>query len=57
MERPLIHSNVEKGIETIYNSWDPLTILEENGRLGSSPLLIRLKVGLDVFSSSKLLKL
>jgi hypothetical protein len=35
-----LHSVVD-GVETSYNSWDQLTILGENGRLGTKPLIIR----------------
>ncbi|KAJ1512194.1 hypothetical protein HMI56_004383 [Coelomomyces lativittatus] len=37
-----LHSIVN-GVETNYNSWDPLTVLGENGRLGTNPLIIQSK--------------
>jgi predicted Ser/Thr protein kinase len=37
-----LHS-FNNGVETIYNSWDPLTVLGENGRLGTNPLIIKSK--------------
>jgi energy-coupling factor transporter ATP-binding protein EcfA2 len=37
-----LHS-ISNGLETNYNSWDPLTVLGENGRLGTNPLIIKSK--------------
>ena len=43
------------GVETSYNSWDPLTVLGQNGRLGNNPLIIRsvkYTVGINNFLSN-----
>ena len=32
---------ISNGVETNYNSWDPLTVLGQNGKLGTNPLIIR----------------
>jgi hypothetical protein len=35
-----LHS-LSDGVETSYNSWDPLSVLGENGKLGTNPLIIK----------------
>jgi hypothetical protein len=40
---PLTLHSISNGLETNYNSWDPLTVLGENGRLGTNPLIIKSK--------------
>jgi len=35
-----LHS-ISDGVETIYNSWDPLNVLGENGKIGINPLIIK----------------
>ncbi len=35
-----LHS-ISNGVETNYNSWDPLTVLGQNGRLGTNPLIVK----------------
>jgi hypothetical protein len=40
---PLTLHSISNGVETNYNSWDTLTVLGENGRLGTNPLIIKSK--------------
>ena len=40
MDELSLHS-VCNGVETSYNSWDPLTVLGENGKTGPNPLIIK----------------
>ena len=35
-----LHS-INNGVEASYNSWDPLTVLGENGKTGICPLIIK----------------
>ena len=49
-----LHSSSVNGIETSYNSWDPLSVLGENGRLGTSPLIIKSKKDLIQESAERL---
>ena len=35
-----LHSIIN-GEETSYNSWDPLTVLGDNGSLGTNPLIVK----------------
>ena len=37
---------VDNGVEITYNSWDPLTILGENGTNGANPLIIKARLPL-----------
>jgi hypothetical protein len=44
---------INNGVETNYNSWDSLTVLGENGRLGTTPLIIRSANGIcDILTIS-----
>jgi hypothetical protein len=49
---PLTLYSINNGVETSYNSWDPLTVIGENGRLGTNPLIIKSKndAGQGIFS-------
>ncbi|KAK5664399.1 hypothetical protein QVD99_000018 [Batrachochytrium dendrobatidis] len=42
---PLTLHYVVNGVETNYNSWDPIAALGTNGTVGSSPLIIKSRSG------------
>ncbi len=47
LELLTLHS-ISNGVEINYNSWDPLTVLGENGRLGTKPLIIKSKNDMEI---------